>query len=64
MSLVPTETISYKESVVEEPEDYPQAPRVIGPNCEQFRIPRLPISLTAGEKNPRGERLIKEIRAR
>ena len=69
MSLVPTVNISYQEPVVEEPEDYPQAPRLIGPNSEKFRIPRLPISPTAGEKkkgekNPRGGRLIKKIRAR
>ena len=59
MPLVPTVNIAYKE-----PEDYPQATRLIGSNSEQLRIPNLPISLTAGEKNMRGERLIKKIRAR
>ena len=41
-----------------------QAPRLIGPNSEKFRIPRLPFSPTAGEKNSIGEGLIKKIRAR
>ena len=50
MSLVPAVNISYQEPVVEEPEEYPQAPHLIGPNSEIFRIPRLPISPTAGRR--------------
>ena len=64
MSLFSTVTISYQEPVVEEPQDYPQEPRLNGSNSDQFRIPRLSIYPTAGEKNPRGERLIKKSRAR
>ena len=68
MSLVPTLNISY-QPVVEEPGDHPQAPRLIGPNSEQLRNPHLPTSPTAaekkeGDKNPRGERLIRNIRTR
>ena len=50
MSLVSTVNISYQELVVEDPEEYPQTPRFIGPNSDQFRIPCLQISPTAGEK--------------
>ena len=68
MSLIPTVKVSCQEPIVEEPEDYSQALRLIDPSSKQHRIARLPIFPTAGEKeeekNLRGARLIKKIRAR